>query len=354
MLHRRNAIALILAIAAGSNAAAANFTTLATDEGVEIALEGDIAREDAGSLEALTRAVGESGQAVRVLRLDSHGGNLLGGIELARFIRSHSEISTTVDSGSICASACFLAFSAGSRKFADYNSLIGVHGVADGSGGVTEETEAATRMMAQISKELGVPTDITDKIVATPPDQIVWLSPDDLRQMGATMIGRPALAPRRSNEGTGASDSRGLPMQPYLAQNASEAAERGDFVTAVRLWRQLAERGDGASQYTLGEMYYAGQGVAQDYGEAVKWYERAAEQGIPAAQLDLGVACALGRGVPRDLQKAYMWLSIAAVTYENVRERTQAAKARDLVSAHMTANEIAAAKRLTGGWARSR
>jgi len=349
MPHRGSAIILITAIFIGSSAAAATLTRLSTGRGAEIVLKGDIAREDAEALENLMRAINEEGQPVRALRLDSPGGNLLGAIALARFIRSHAEMSTTVGSGSVCASACFLAFSAGSRKFADYNSFVGVHGVADGHGGVSEETEAATRMMARIGNEFGVPPEITGKIIATPPDEIAWLTPDDLRQMGATMIGRPA--PRRADAGSGVADMARVSAPLYLAQSAAAAADRGDYDTAIRLWRQLAARAHGPSQYNLGEMYYAGRGVAQDYGEAAKWYQRAAEQGIPAAQLDVGVAYALGRGVPKDLRKAYMWLSVAALTYTTAGERSQAAKARDLVSAHMTADEIAAAKRLSDEWA---
>lgn len=354
MPHRGSAIILITAIVMGSSAAAATLTRLSTGRGAEIVLKGDIAREDAEALENLMRAINEEGQPVRALRLDSPGGNLLGAIALARFIRRHAEISTSVGSGSTCASACFLAFSAGSRKFADYNSFVGVHGVADGHGGVSEETEAATRMMARIGNEFGVPAEITGKIIATPPDEIAWLTPDDLRQMGATMIGRPASTPRRADAGSGVADLARVSAPLYLAQSAAEAADSGDYDTAIRLWRQLAARGHGASEYNLGEMYYAGRGVAQDYGEAAKWYERAAEQGVPAAQLEMGVACALGRGVPRDLRKAYMWLSIAALTYATEEERARAAKARDLVSRHMTASEIAAAQRLTDERARER
>jgi hypothetical protein len=38
---------------------------------------------------------------------------------------------------------------------------------------------------------LGVPAQILGKMVTTPPDQILWLTPDDLRLMGATMTGKP-------------------------------------------------------------------------------------------------------------------------------------------------------------------
>ena len=351
MADRRRAIVLIASIIACSQSDAASLTRLDSEKGSEIALMGDIAPGDADALESLVRAAEEGGSTVSVLRLDSPGGNLLGGIALARVIRRHPELSTKVDSGAMCASACFLAFSAGGRRFADYNSFIGVHAVADDFGRVTAETESATQTMARFNNELGVPAEITEKMISTPPDEIAWLTPDDLRQMGAVMLGKPPQNPRAE---ASAIASFAPPILSSLTKSASEAADRGDYATAIRLWRQLAEQGHGASQYNLGEMYYVGKGVAQNYRAAARWYERAAEQGIPAAQLDVGVAYALGRGVPQDLEKAYMWLSIAVITYPTEEERARAAKARDLISTHMTSDEIAAAKRLTGGWARSR
>ena len=171
--------------------------------------------------------------------------------------------------------------------------------------------------------------------------------------MGVVLTGEPARVADALPEAN-AMTALEPPVLSSLTKNASEAADRGDYATAIRLWRQLAEHGHGASQYNLGEMYYAGKGVPRDYGAAVKWYQRAAEQGIPAAQLDVGVAYALGRGVPQDLEKAYMWLSIASLTYSTEEGRSQAAKARDLISSHMTPSEITAARKLTGGWARSR
>ena len=36
---------------------------------------------------------------------------------------------------------------------------------------------------------------------------------------------------------------------------------KGYFATALRLWTQLAERGDAVAQYTLGRMYRDGNGI---------------------------------------------------------------------------------------------
>src|SRR5262245_42589348 len=46
------------------------------------------------------------------------------------------------------------------------------------------------------------------------------------------------------------------------------AFERGDYVTALRYWRQLTEQGNAIAQYRLGLMYAEGRGVPQDDSEA--------------------------------------------------------------------------------------
>ena len=66
------------------------------------------------------------------------------------------------------------------------------------------------------------------------------------------------------------------------------AAQKGDFATALRLWKPLAEQGDADAQYSLGVMYSEGDGVQHDYKTAVKWFTLAAEQGDDDAQYNLG------------------------------------------------------------------
>ena len=75
----------------------------------------------------------------------------------------------------------------------------------------------------------------------------------------------------------------------------------------------LADAGDIAAQNTIGQIYYIGIGVAQDYAQAAKWFRRAAEQGHVKAQNSLGDLCwAEGNGVPRDCAGAVFWKHKAA------------------------------------------
>ena len=90
-------------------------------------------------------------------------------------------------------------------------------------------------------------------------------------------------------------------------QKGLAAHKRGDYATALKNWRPIAEKGDAAVQFNLGLMYFKGQGTPQDYNEAAKWYRRAAEQGYTKAQFNLGDMHYKGKGVPQDYAEAVKW-----------------------------------------------
>jgi tetratricopeptide (TPR) repeat protein len=94
--------------------------------------------------------------------------------------------------------------------------------------------------------------------------------------------------------------------------DATAAYERGDYVQAIKLFRQLAAQGHQWAQRRLGSMYAEGKGVPQDYQEAVRWYRLAAAQGYAPAQSSLGLAYEKGEGVPQDYREAVKWYRFAA------------------------------------------
>ena len=160
-----------------------------------------------------------------------------------------------------------------------------------------------------------------------------------------------------------------------------EAANRGDYATALAEWRPLAEQGNASPQFNLALMYNQGWGVPQDHAEAAIWYRRAAAQGHPKAQYNLalmydyGEGVALddaeavrlyleaanqghigaqynigamyftGEGVAADYVQAYMWSSIAAALGDDESRQN-----RDIVARDMTSAEIAEAQSLARQW----
>jgi TPR repeat protein len=126
---------------------------------------------------------------------------------------------------------------------------------------------------------------------------------------------------------------------------ALHAYQSGDYATARRILRPLADQGDAVAQSRLGDLYARGQGVSQDYVAAVSWYRKAADQGAADAQSSLGFRYSLGEGVPQDYVLAHMWLNLSAAKGDEY-----AAKARDMVAAKMTPQQIAEAQKMAREW----
>lgn len=94
-----------------------------------------------------------------------------------------------------------------------------------------------------------------------------------------------------------------------------EAALRaGDFATALRVWRPLAEAGLADAQNDMGVMYGGGFGVARDDAAAAGWFRRAAEQGHARGAANLARLYFHGLGVPQDLAEAARYYKQAALT----------------------------------------
>lgn len=90
------------------------------------------------------------------------------------------------------------------------------------------------------------------------------------------------------------------------------AYNAGDYETAIAEWLPLAESGDAGGQYGMGLLYGNGFGVDLDDEQALNWYGLAAAQGHAQAQCNLAVMHANGWGVPQSDEEAFKWYSLAA------------------------------------------
>ena len=95
-------------------------------------------------------------------------------------------------------------------------------------------------------------------------------------------------------------------------EDANAAYEKGDYATALQLWRPLADQGDASAQIRMGASYADGSGVTQSYPEAMNWFRKAAEQGNARAQFNLGTLFYNGQGSPRNYPEALKWFKLAA------------------------------------------
>ena len=64
--------------------------------------------------------------------------------------------------------------------------------------------------------------------------------------------------------------------------------------------QKAADQGNADAQNSLGDMYYYGEGVTQNYTKALKWLQKAADQGNVDAQNSLGDMCYYGEGVTQN------------------------------------------------------
>ena len=132
-----------------------------------------------------------------------------------------------------------------------------------------------------------------------------------------------------------------LPVSAQDFQKGLAAYEAGDYATALKEWKPLAEDGDAAVQYNLGIMYSNGYGVPQDYAEAIRWYRLAAEQGYADAQTNLGNMYSNGNGVLQDSVVAHMWVNIGAANGSELGGTN-----RDSISKGMTQQAIEQAQQM--------
>jgi hypothetical protein len=233
------------------NAFSADIKSVVGKDGrIAVSIVGEIAPGDSDAFSAAVKQANDAGKFVANVRLNSEGGNLFEGVKLADAVR-FGRMSTNVGKDATCASACFFIFAAGNTKFASYDARIGVHGASDKNGDETVQSGAATVSMARIAQELGVPAAIIGRMVVTPPDDMVWLTPQDLQSMGTTMIGKPnqtqAMPPMASEKAlrqtpespsaslqskSAATESAPLPTWNGLLENALELSKKQNGGTA--------------------------------------------------------------------------------------------------------------------------
>ena len=122
-----------------------------------------------------------------------------------------------------------------------------------------------------------------------------------------------------------------------------------DYAQALAWRRKAADQGNATAEFSLGIMYQQGQGAPQDFAQAATWTRKAAERGHAGAQLSLGLMCREGQGAPQDYVQAQMWFSLAArATDPDIRIR--GAENRDALAAMMTPAQIAEAQRMASEW----
>jgi len=99
-------------------------------------------------------------------------------------------------------------------------------------------------------------------------------------------------------------------------RNAVSSVEQSpvqkEILNDFDLCTAAAVRGDAQAQYTLGECFYFGRGVEQNYNYALQWFNNAAQQNYALAQFAIGVCFERGNGVDANINQAVGWMIRAA------------------------------------------
>ena len=125
-------------------------------------------------------------------------------------------------------------------------------------------------------------------------------------------------------------------------EQATQAFQRGEYESAMKMAIPLAEQGNTHAQYLVGQAYRNGHGVPLDYGVALDWLRRAAQHGDPRAQLSLGDMYIKGLGTSPDPTEGARWIRFAAeqgypralASLGSLHEQGKGVS-RDLVEAHV-------------------
>ncbi len=118
-----------------------------------------------------------------IVALNSNGGLLLPGLEIGKAIRLKG-FTTVVPEGFQCASACALAWLAGTPRFLSPNGRVGFHAAYLESDGRQMPTSTGNALVGAYLNQLNLPTSAVIFVTSAPPEDMRWLSLDDAQRNG--------------------------------------------------------------------------------------------------------------------------------------------------------------------------
>lgn len=183
--------ALACAIASGGQVAdAATFTITAYEwqntiyrKGVPVTpgcvrMTGSIKRGDGARFRAFMDGL-RARSVINCINLNSPGGDVAAAVTIAAIVH-HRDMTTSIRSGDMCASACALVFFAGAPQRMGKGARLGVHRAATRNGEETQGTIEATAFTAEKLRQYCAGPGAIVKLLATPPGGITWLTAEDI------------------------------------------------------------------------------------------------------------------------------------------------------------------------------
>lgn len=143
-----------------------------------VLIRGELTLVDARRFLRKTQGISDA-----VVLLQSPGGNAFAGIMIGKAIRQRGFL-TAVPPAVNCASACALAWLAGTPRFMAKNSQIGFHATYFMKSGRPRTSAAANDIVRSYLTQLGMPKQAVTYFSGAPPERIYWLSIDATRSLG--------------------------------------------------------------------------------------------------------------------------------------------------------------------------
>lgn len=152
---------------------------------LHIAMSGEIVAGDAEKLRSALAMYDQISFREIVVYLDSPGGSLVAGLEMARVLKGRSEIvSTRVESTertfAECASACVFVFAGGDLRYLAETGRIGVHQFFISNPDITSDMalsvgQSLSSDIVRLFDSQGIATDFFEEMAYTPSTGIKWV-----------------------------------------------------------------------------------------------------------------------------------------------------------------------------------
>lgn len=171
-------LGLLLAFTTAPAGAAYIHSATGEDGGARIVIDGEMINGDEVKFEDLLLDFPDA-----TVVLLSPGGDLDAGIAIGKLIREYG-LTTLVESRKECASACALAWLAGTPRVMAEDATVGFHAAYTEHGSEMVTSATANALVGAYVSQLGFPTSVVIYVTQADPEDMQWLTPEDAEELG--------------------------------------------------------------------------------------------------------------------------------------------------------------------------
>ena len=169
--------------------------------------------------------------------LESPGGSLLDGLIIGRAIHA-AGFSTGVAPETACASACALAWLAGTTRYMHPTALVGFHAAYVEKNGRISESGVGNALVGAYLNELGLGFDAIVLVASAAPEEMNWLNAAKARQAGIEIVVLKATGAEETIEREAAlklpSGFRWIVLESSTSPKLLKTAKYADHIVRTR------------------------------------------------------------------------------------------------------------------------